>query len=248
MGQAKLILENLTCRFDELTVCDGINLTVSEGEMICLIGASGSGKSTLLRCLNLLEPLDSGHIWLDGEDIAVPGLDPKPYRKRIGIVFQSFNLFPHMTVMQNITLAPRRVLGLDSAATEHTAHELLERFGLSNKALEYPDRLSGGQQQRVAIVRALAMQPEIMLLDEITSALDPELVGEVLEVVKHLKAQGMTIILATHEMAFAREVADTVCFLDGGKIIESAPPETIFTAPTEPRTQEFLQRILRSQV
>jgi len=198
--------------------------------------------------IKALEPLDSGHIWLDGEDIAVPGLDPKPYRKRIGIVFQSFNLFPHMTVMQNITLAPRRVLGLDSAATEHTAHELLERFGLSNKALEYPDRLSGGQQQRVAIVRALAMQPEIMLLDEITSALDPELVGEVLEVVKHLKAQGMTIILATHEMAFAREVADTVCFLDGGKIIESAPPETIFTAPTEPRTQEFLQRILRSQV
>jgi len=248
MGQAKLILENLTCRFDELTVCDGINLTVSEGEMICLIGASGSGKSTLLRCLNLLEPLDSGHIWLDGEDIAVPGLDPKPYRKRIGIVFQSFNLFPHLTVMQNITLAPRRVLGLDSAATEHTAHELLEHFGLSDKALEYPDRLSGGQQQRVAIVRALAMQPEIMLLDEITSALDPELVGEVLEVVKKLKAQGMTIILATHEMAFAREVADRVCFLDGGKIIESAPPETIFTAPTEPRTQEFLQRILRSQV
>jgi len=223
--EPKLRLEALTCRFDDLTVCDAIDLTVSEGEMICLIGASGSGKSTLLRCLNLLEPIDSGHIWLDGEDIAIPGLDPKPYRKRIGIVFQSFNLFPHMTVMQNITLAPRRVLGASAADTE---------------------RLSGGQQQRVAIVRALAMQPEIMLLDEITSALDPELVGEVLEVVKQLKSQGMTIILATHEMAFAREIADRVCFLDGGKIIECAAPEDIFTAPAERRTQEFLHRILRS--
>ena len=244
--QPKLQLQDLTCRFDDLTVCDGINLTVSEGEMICLIGASGSGKSTLLRCLNLLEPIDSGHIWLDGEDIAVPGLDPKPYRKRIGIVFQSFNLFPHMTVMQNITLAPRRVLGASATDTEQHARELLERFGLHDKAREYPDRLSGGQQQRVAIVRALAMQPEIMLLDEITSALDPELVGEVLEVVKQLKSQGMTIILATHEMAFAREVADRVCFLDGGKIIESAPPEVIFSTPTERRTQEFLHRLLRS--
>ena len=242
----KLQLEELTCRFDDLTVCDGINLSVSEGEMICLIGASGSGKSTLLRCLNLLEPIDSGHIWLDGEDIAVPGLDPKPYRKQIGIVFQSFNLFPHMNVMQNITLAPRRVLGISATDTEQHALELLERFGLHDKAREYPDRLSGGQQQRVAIVRALAMQPEIMLLDEITSALDPELVGEVLEVVKQLKSQGMTIILATHEMAFAREVADRVCFLDDGKIIESGPPEVIFTAPRERRTQEFLRRLLGS--
>ena len=244
--EPKLRLEALTCRFDDLTVCDAIDLTVSEGEMICLIGASGSGKSTLLRCLNLLEPIDSGHIWLDGEDIAIPGLDPKPYRKRIGIVFQSFNLFPHMTVMQNITLAPRRVLGASATDTEQHAHALLDRFGLHDKANEYPDRLSGGQQQRVAIVRALAMQPEIMLLDEITSALDPELVGEVLEVVKQLKSQSMTIILATHEMAFAREIADRVCFLDGGKIIECAAPEDIFTAPAERRTQEFLHRILRS--
>lgn len=243
----KLRLEELTCRFGDLTVCDGINLSIAVGEMICLIGASGSGKSTLLRCLNLLEPIDSGHIWLDGEDISIPGLDPKPFRKRIGIVFQSFNLFPHMSVMQNICLAPQRVLKANPTETKQQALELLERFGLQDKAQEYPDRLSGGQQQRVAIVRALAMQPEIMLLDEITSALDPELVGEVLEVVKQLKSQDMTIVLATHEMAFAREVADRVCFLDAGKIIETAPPEVIFNAPREPRTQEFLQRILKRQ-
>ncbi len=240
----KLILEDLTCRFDDLTVCDGINLSVDSGEMICLIGASGSGKSTLLRCINLLEPIDSGHIWLDGEDIAIPGLDPKPYRKRIGIVFQSFNLFPHMSVMQNICLAPKRVLNASVADTKAKALELLEKFGLQDKANEYPDRLSGGQQQRVAIVRALAMQPEIMLLDEITSALDPELVGEVLEVVKALKEQDMTIVLATHEMSFAREVADRVCFLDGGKILETATPEEMFTNPREARTREFLHRIL----
>jgi len=240
----KLVLEDLTCRFGDLTVCDGVNLSVATGEMICLIGASGSGKSTLLRCINLLEPIDSGHIWLDGEDIAIPGLDPKPYRKRIGIVFQSFNLFPHMSVMQNICLAPGRVLNENSDETQSRATELLARFGLQDKAGEYPDRLSGGQQQRVAIVRALAMRPEIMLLDEITSALDPELVGEVLEVVKALKEQNMTIVLATHEMAFAREVADRVCFLDGGKILETAAPEEMFTNPGEARTREFLQRIL----
>jgi len=240
----KLVLEDLTCRFGDLTVCDRINLSIDSSEMICLIGASGSGKSTLLRCLNLLEPIDSGHIWLDGQDISIPGLDPKPYRKKIGIVFQSFNLFPHMSVMKNICLAPRRVLNADPAVMKEQAMELLERFGLQDKADEYPDRLSGGQQQRVAIVRALAMQPEIMLLDEITSALDPELVGEVLQVVKQLKEQDMTIILATHEMAFAREVADRVCFLDHGKIIETAPPEVIFTQPEESRTREFLQRIL----
>jgi len=239
---AKLVLEELTCRFGDLTVCDAINLTIAEGELICLIGASGSGKSTLLRCLNLLEPADSGHIWLDGVDISVPGLDPRPYRKRIGIVFQSFNLFPHMTVMQNICLAPQRVLKADPAKIKQQAENLLTRFALHDKANEYPDRLSGGQQQRVAIVRALAMQPEIMLLDEITSALDPELVGEVLDVVRQLKNQGMTIILATHEMAFARELADRVCFLDEGRIIETAAPELIFTTPKEPRTQAFLQR------
>ena len=240
----KLVLEDLTCRFDDLTVCDGINLSVDSGEMVCLIGASGSGKSTLLRCINLLEPIDSGHIWLDGEDIAIPGLDPKPYRKRIGIVFQSFNLFPHMSVMQNICLAPKRVLNASVTDTKAMALELLEKFGLQDKANEYPDRLSGGQQQRVAIVRALAMQPEIMLLDEITSALDPELVGEVLEVVKALKEQNMTIVLATHEMSFARAVADRVCFLDGGKILETATPEEMFTNPREVRTREFLHRIL----
>lgn len=243
-ASAKLVLEDLTCRFGDLTVCDRINLSIETSEMICLIGASGSGKSTLLRCLNLLEPIDSGHIWLDGEDISIPGLDPKPYRKKIGIVFQSFNLFPHMSVMKNICLAPTRVLNADPAVIKEQAMNLLERFGLQDKAHEYPDRLSGGQQQRVAIVRALAMQPEIMLLDEITSALDPELVGEVLQVVKQLKEQDMTIVLATHEMAFAREVADRVCFLDQGKIIETASPEVIFTQPAESRTREFLQRIL----
>lgn len=240
----KLVLEDLVCRFGDLTVCDGINLSVDAGEMVCLIGASGSGKSTLLRCINLLEPIDSGHIWLDDEDIAIPGLDPKPYRKRIGIVFQSFNLFPHMSVMQNICLAPKRVLNASVTDTKAMALELLDKFGLQDKANEYPDRLSGGQQQRVAIVRALAMQPEIMLLDEITSALDPELVGEVLAVVKALKEQDMTIVLATHEMSFAREVADRVCFLDGGRILETAPPEEIFTNPREARTREFLRRLL----
>ncbi len=194
--------------------------------------------------MNLLEPIDSGHIWFDGTDIGVPGINPKPYRKRIGIVFQSFNLFPHMSVMENITLAPRRVLKAGVSEVNEHATELLTRFGLADKAGEYPDRLSGGQQQRVAIVRALAMKPEIMLLDEITSALDPELVGEVLEVVKQLKLGGMTIVLATHEMGFAREVADRVCFLDGGRIVEVASAEVMFGSPAEARTREFLGRVL----
>ena len=244
--QYKLQLEDLVCRFGDLTVCDGINLSITEGELICLIGASGSGKSTLLRCMNLLEPIDSGHIWFDGIDIGVPGIDPMPYRKRIGIVFQSFNLFPHMSVMENICLAPRRVLKAKPSDIADHAMELLTRFGLEDKAREYPDRLSGGQQQRVAIVRALAMKPEIMLLDEITSALDPELVGEVLQVVKQLKGAGMTIVLATHEMGFAREVADRVCFLDGGRIVEVAEPQVMFEEPREARTREFLGRVLGS--
>jgi len=243
---SKLRLSGVTLRFGDLTVCDRIDLTVATGELVCLIGASGSGKSSLLRCINLLEPIDDGEIWLDNVQISVPGLDPNPVRRRIGIVFQSFNLFPHMSVMQNISLAPRRVLAQDSSATQREAMALLDRFGLADKADEYPDRLSGGQQQRVAIVRALAMQPEIMLLDEITSALDPELVGEVLDVVRQLKMQGMTIILATHEMSFAREVADRVCFLDSGRIVEAAPPDVIFSDPENPRTRQFLARVLRT--
>ncbi len=246
MENPKLRLSGVTLRFGDLTVCDGIDLQVASGELICLIGASGSGKSTLLRCINLLEPIDDGQIWLDDLEISVPGLDPNPVRRRIGIVFQSFNLFPHMTVMDNITLAPRRVLSQQPDETAQAAMALLSRFGLADKAAEYPDRLSGGQQQRVAIVRALAMQPEIMLLDEITSALDPELVGEVLDVVRQLKVQGMTIILATHEMSFAREVADRVCFLDAGKILETAPPDVIFERPSNPRTQQFLARVVRT--
>jgi polar amino acid transport system ATP-binding protein len=238
-------LQSVTKRFDDITVCDQIDLQIDTGEMLCLIGASGSGKSTLLRCLNLLEPIDDGRIWLDDTEISVPGLDPGPVRKRVGIVFQSFNLFPHMTVMDNITLAPKRVLSQDKTHAEDHAQQLLAQFGLGDKAREYPDRLSGGQQQRVAIVRAMAMNPEVMLLDEITSALDPELVGEVLDVVRALKSQGMTIVLATHEMSFARDVADRVCFLDQGRVVEIAPPAVMFTNPVQQRTQQFLQRVLQ---
>ena len=240
----KLRLEGVVKRFDGVTVCNGIDLSVGAGEMLCLIGASGSGKSTLLRCINLLEPIDMGQIFLDGEDISVPGLDPNPVRRRIGIVFQSFNLFPHMTVLENINLAPRRVLGKGDSALYDDAMALLSRFGLADKSTFYPDQLSGGQQQRVAIVRALAMGPEIMLLDEITSALDPELVGEVLDVVRQLKQQGMTVLLATHEMSFAKEIADRVCFLDQGKVAEIGPATEIFTNPKEERTRQFLKRVL----
>lgn len=240
----KLRLKSVSKSFDHSKVIDNLSLDVQEGEMVCLIGASGSGKSTLLRCINLLEPIDSGEIWLDDFDIAEPTLDPDPIRKRIGLVFQSFNLFPHLTVLGNITLAPCKVNGKDKARAEAQAHELLARFGLADKANAYPDHLSGGQQQRVAIVRTLAMEPELLLLDEITSALDPELVGEVLDVVRALKQQNMTMMLATHEMAFASEIADRVCFLDRGVIVEEAAPEVLFTSPKEPRTREFLARIL----
>ena len=212
--------------------------------MISLIGSSGSGKSTLLRCINLLEPTDDGVIELDGVDVAEPGLDADPIRRRIGMVFQSFNLFPHMTVLRNVTLGPRKVLGQSAREADTLARDLLGRIGLADKAEEYPDRLSGGQQQRVAIVRALAMQPEIMLLDEITSALDPELVGEVLDLVRDLRTQGMTMLIATHEMEFAREISDRVCFLHAGRILEQGPPERLFTAPTEERTRAFLQRVI----
>jgi polar amino acid transport system ATP-binding protein len=240
----KLAVRDVTKAFGPHVVLDRVGLDVEVGEVISLIGASGSGKSTLLRCINLLEPIDDGAILLDGVDIAVPGLDPNPVRRRIGMVFQSFNLFPHKSVLANVTLAPRKVLRLSATACNARALELLDRFGLAEKADAYPDQLSGGQQQRVAIARSLAMDPEVMLLDEITSALDPELVGEVLDVVRELRRGGMTMILATHEMAFAREISDRVCFLDAGRILESGPPDQVFTTPTEPRTQAFLQRVI----
>lgn len=240
----KLQVSEVVKRFGTNTVLDRICLDVAESEVICLIGASGSGKSTLLRCLNLLEPIDDGEIWLDGIDISEPGLDADPIRRRIGMVFQSFNLFPHMTVADNIALAPRRVLGRSKTDARTHAVELLDRLSLADKADDYPDRLSGGQQQRVAIARSLAINPEVMLLDEITSALDPELVGEVLDVVRELKRDGMTMLIATHEMGFAKEIADRVCFLDRGQVLESGTPDQIFTSPTEPRTQQFLQRVI----
>ena len=240
----KLSLQGVWKSFGDTAVCRGVDLTVGQGEMVCLIGASGSGKSTLLRCINLLEPIDDGVILLDGDDIAEPGRDPLPIRQRIGIVFQSFNLFPHMTAAENVMLAPSRVHGRSRAQLAAPVRGLFERFSLADRMDHYPDQLSGGQQQRVAIIRALAMEPEIMLFDEITSALDPELVGEVLDVLRQLHADGMTMILATHEMSFARELADRVCFLDAGQIIEAAPPEEFFTHPREERTREFLARVL----
>jgi polar amino acid transport system ATP-binding protein len=227
-------------------VLSSIDLAVGEREVICLIGTSGSGKSTLLRCVNLLEPIDDGRILLDGVDISEPGLAADPIRRRIGMVFQSFNLFPHMSVLDNISIGPRKVLRRPVAEARAAAGELLTRLGLAERADAYPDQLSGGQQQRVAIARSLAMQPEIMLLDEITSALDPELVGEVLDVVRDLKRDGMTMLIATHEMAFAREIADRVCFLHDGRILEQGPPDRILDAPTEPRTQQFLQRVVKA--
>jgi polar amino acid transport system ATP-binding protein len=239
-----LRLEGVRRSFGRLEVLRGIDLEVAEHEVVCLIGASGSGKSTLLRCVNLLDPLESGRIFLHGEEITARGVDLDRVRRRIGIVFQAFNLFPHMSVLRNVTLAPVEVLGKRRAEAEADALELLGRFGLADKRDEYPDRLSGGQQQRAAIVRALAMRPELLLLDEVTSALDPELVGEVLNVIRELAAAGMTMLIATHEMSFAREIASRVCFLDEGAILEEGPPDEIFTAPQEPRTRQFLQRIV----
>ena len=241
-----LELHGVTKSFGEHVVLKGIDLDVAEHEVVCVIGASGSGKSTLLRCINLLEPIDDGRILVEGRDVTAPGVNTNDVRRGIGIVFQAFNLFPHMTVLRNVTLAPREVLGRSRAEAEADAVELLRRFGLADKRDDYPDRLSGGQQQRVAIVRALAMQPELMLLDEVTSALDPELVGEVLNVIRELAAGGMTMLIATHEMTFAREIANQVCFLDEGVILEQGPPDRIFSAPTEPRTRQFLQRIVEA--
>ncbi|MGV9212703.1 amino acid ABC transporter ATP-binding protein [Micromonospora sp. RB23] len=227
-------------------VLDGLDLTVAEHRVVALIGASGSGKSTLLRCVNLLEDIDDGTIELDGEDISDPRVDADRVRRRIGMVFQAYNLFPHLSVLDNITLAPRRVHRRARAEAEAQARDLLDRVGLGAKAHAYPDGLSGGQQQRVAIVRALANSPRLMLLDEVTSALDPELVGEVLTMIRDLKADGMTMVLATHEMGFAREVADEVCFLDAGRVVESGPPEQVLGEPTQPRTRQFLRRIIEA--
>jgi polar amino acid transport system ATP-binding protein len=241
-----LVVEEVHKSFGKLEVLRGIDLVLAEHEVVCLIGASGSGKSTLLRCVNLLEPVDAGRIVLAGEQITSRRVDVNRVRRRIGIVFQAFNLFPHMSVLRNVTLGPREVLGLPRRDAEAAALELLGRFGLADKAREYPDRLSGGQQQRVAIVRALAMQPALMLLDEVTSALDPELVAEVLAVIRELAEGGMTMLIATHEMSFARDIADRVCFLDAGVILEEGPPEQMFGAPREERTQQFLQRIVQA--
>ena len=246
MTTSRFSLRGVRKSFGDHTVLDGIDLDIGVGNVVTLVGPSGSGKSTLLRCLNLLEPIDDGEILLDGVDISVPGLDPNPIRRRVGMVFQNYHLFPHMDVLANVTLAPVRVFGHDRRAAEDRARELLTRFGLGDRGDSYPDRLSGGQQQRVAIVRALALDPEVLLLDEITSSLDPELVGEVLDVVREIKASGMTIVLATHEMGFARETSDLVCVLDGGRIIERGTPEKVFTNPDSERAQRFLERVIRS--
>ncbi|HEY7693098.1 MAG TPA: amino acid ABC transporter ATP-binding protein [Gaiellaceae bacterium] len=239
-----LALENVHKSFGKVEVLRGIDLEVGEHEVVCLIGASGSGKSTLLRCINLLEPIDEGRIVVGGRDLTEPGVDVNEVRKGIGIVFQAFNLFPHMTVLANVTLGPRKALGLPRSVAEAEALELLGRFGLASRRDDYPDRLSGGQQQRVAILRALAMKPKLLLLDEVTSALDPELVSEVLALIRELAEGGMTMVVATHEMGFARDIADRVCFLDAGTILEEGPPGQIFTEPREPRTQQFLARIV----
>ncbi|WSA58550.1 amino acid ABC transporter ATP-binding protein [Nonomuraea fuscirosea] len=241
-----LTIEGVWKNFHGHPVLRGIDLEVNPHEVVSLIGASGSGKSTLLRCVNLLETVDDGTIYLDGEEITDPRADVDQVRKRLGIVFQAFNLFPHMTVLDNITLAPRQVHRVERARAEEQAYDLLSRFGLAEKARAYPDQLSGGQQQRVAIIRALATQPRLMLLDEVTSALDPALVVEVLGIIRELKESGMTMILTTHEMGFCRDISDTVCFLDGGVLLEKGPPEQIFTAPEQPRTQEFLRSVLES--
>ncbi len=230
--------------FGDLQVLDNVDLEVGEHNVVCLIGASGSGKSTLLRCLNLLERVEQGEISIDGQRLTHEKVDVNELRRKIGIVFQAYNLFPHMTVLQNVMLAPRKARGLSRNEAEGRARGLLQRIGLEEKADEFPDRLSGGQQQRVAIVRALAMDPKLMLLDEITSALDPQLVSDVLNLVRELAESGMTMIVATHEMGFAREVADKVCFLDGGCILEEGDPAQIFSEPREPRTREFLSRVL----
>jgi polar amino acid transport system ATP-binding protein len=244
MTRPKLELQGVSKAFDDKPVLRDVDLVVAPHEVVCLIGSSGSGKSTMLKCVNLLVPIDEGSILLDGADITASGVNANQVREEMGIVFQAFNLFPHMTVLDNVTLGPRKVHGVRKAQAEDKARELLAGFGLSDKVDEYPDRLSGGEQQRVAVIRALATEPELMLFDEVTSALDPELVAEVLNVIRALKDEGMTMVIDTHEMGFARDVADQVCFLDEGRILEHGPPKQIFSAPSEARTKQFLQRII----
>ncbi|MFT4726826.1 MAG: polar amino acid transport system ATP-binding protein [Granulosicoccus sp.] len=246
MALETLHLKNVHKSFGDVSVLNGIDLSVAQGEMVCLIGSSGSGKSTLLRCINLLEPIDNGQIHFNGVDISEPGLDPQPVRQKIGLVFQSFNLFPHMSALENVMLAPRRIYRQSHDELKNQVEELFDKFGLADRMDHYPDQLSGGQQQRVAIVRALAMKPQIMLFDEVTSALDPELIEEVLDLLRQLQRQGMTMILATHEIGFAREVADTICMLDEGKIIEKGPPNVLFENPREDRTRQFLSSVLKA--
>jgi polar amino acid transport system ATP-binding protein len=244
MNESFVKVQNVSKSFGENQVLTNVSLDVAAHDVVCLIGASGSGKSTLLRCINLLEKVDAGSITVDGQNITIDKLDVNKLRQHIGIVFQAYNLFPHMTVLQNVTLSPRKTLGRSKKQAEDRAYELLDRIGLREKAEEFPDRLSGGQQQRVAIVRALAMDPKLMLLDEITSALDPQLVNEVLQLVRGLTEVGMTMIIATHEMNFAREVASKICFLDAGVILEEGPPSQLFGDPKEPRTRAFLSSII----
>lgn len=245
MPEIKLRLSQVTKSFGPHAVLKGIDLEIANGEMVCLIGASGSGKSTLLRCMNLLEPVDDGYVFLDNIDISEPGLDLRPIRRRIGIVFQSFNLFPHLSALENVLLAPHRALGKSKAELIPEVETLFQRFGLEEHITKFPDQLSGGQQQRVAIIRALAMKPEVMLFDEITSALDPELVDDVLDILRQLRGDGITMVLATHEMQFAKEVADRVCFMDNGVVLEEGKPDVMFGNPKHARTKEFLKRVLR---
>jgi polar amino acid transport system ATP-binding protein len=246
MSPASPVLEvqGVTKAYADVEVLRGVDLEVREHEAVALIGASGSGKSTLLRCIDLLEDIDDGDVLLDGEVITDPSVDPVQVRRRLAMVFQSYNLFPHLSVLDNVLLAPARAHGMDGDEAAESASELLRRFGLGDRERDYPDRLSGGQQQRVALVRALATRPRALLLDEITSALDPELVGEVLEVVRELKEEGMTMLIATHEMGFARDVADEICFLHEGRILERGRPESVLSDPREPETRRFLSRLL----
>lgn len=239
-------IQNVHKSYGETQILKGIDLQVDQHQVVCLIGASGSGKSTLLRCINALEPIQEGQISIAGDVVSGPGVDVNKLRREVGMVFQSYNLFPHMTVLENIMLAPVKLGRQEKEQARENAMSLLSRVGLEQRASYYPDQLSGGQQQRVAMVRALAVNPRALLLDEITSALDPELVAEVLNIVRDLAAEGMTMLLATHEMGFAREVASTVVFLDKGKLLEQGPPEQMFTDPQEPRTREFLKKIVEA--
>ena len=240
----RIEIDRLTKYYGTRLVLDDVSLSVAQHEVVCLIGASGSGKSTLLRCINRLVDHDHGTIRLDGVPVDAASFGKTGLQQRIGIVFQGYNLFPHMSVLANITLAPRRVHGRNRAEAEDHARSLLAMFGMADFAAAYPEQLSGGQQQRVAVVRALATRPDVLLLDEVTAALDPELIGEVLKIIRHLKDSGMTMVIVTHEMGFARDVADRVCFLEGGRILEQGPPKAMFADPQNPRTRQFLQRII----